>query len=42
MDTYSLYKGFGEIMKAKKHLKLSDQEVEYKSDGETEVDLKHI
>ena len=41
MDAYGIYKEFGEVLKAKKHSKLPDKEIEYESDGETEVDLKH-
>ena len=41
MDSYRVYKKFGEVMKAKNHSKLPDKEVEYQSNGKTEVDLKH-
>ena len=40
MDAYSVYKEFSEVMKATKYAKLPDNEKEYKSDGETEIDLK--
>ena len=41
MDAYGIYKEFGEVLKAKKHSKLPDKEVEFQLDGETEIDLKH-
>ena len=41
MDAYGIYKEFGEVLKAKKHSKLPDKEMEYQSDGETEIDLSH-
>ena len=41
MDAYGVYKEFDQVLKAKKHSKLLDKEIEYESDGETEVDLKH-
>ena len=41
MDSYGVYKDFGDFLKAKKHSKLPDKEIEYGSDGETEINLKH-
>ena len=41
MDAYSVYKEFSEVMKATKYAKLPDNEKEYESDEETEIDLKH-
>ena len=41
MDAYGIYKEFGEVLKARKHSKLPDQEVRYEPDGETEIDLSH-
>ena len=41
MDAYGIYKEFGEVLKARKHSKLPDQEVQYEPDGETEIDLSH-
>ena len=32
MDDYGVYKEFGEVLKAKKHSKLPDKEIEYGSD----------
>ena len=40
MDAYSVYKEFSEVMKATKYAKLPDNEKEYESDEETEIDLK--
>ena len=41
IDAYSVYKEFGEVMKTTKYSKLPDVEREYKSDGQTKMDLKH-
>ena len=40
-DAYGVYNEFGEVLKAKKDSKLPGKEIEFGSDGETEVDLKH-
>ena len=39
MDSYGVYKEFGEVMKTTKYTNLPDVEKKYKSDGQTKVDL---
>ena len=41
MDAYSVYKEFSEVMKATKYAQLPDNEKEFESNEETEIDLKH-
>ena len=41
MDTYGVYKEFGEVLKTTKYSKLPNQEIKYDADGETEIGLKH-
>ena len=41
MDTYGVYKEFGEVIKSTKCSILPNVEKKYESDGQTEVDLKH-
>ena len=41
MDSYGVYKEFGEVMKTTKYTNLADVEKKYKSNGQAEMDLKH-